>query len=51
MQVNHASKTNKQTKIEKEIRFVVTRGREWEDGELGKGSHKIQTSSYKINKY
>ena len=43
----------KQTKklIEKEIRFVVTRCREWGDRKLDEGSPKVQTPSYKINKY
>ena len=33
------------------IRFVVTRGEEQEEGEMNEGSQKVQTSSYKINKY
>lgn len=37
--------------IEKEIRFVATRGRVWEVGELGEDSQKIQTSIYKVSKY
>lgn len=36
--------------IEKEIRFIVTRGRRWGVGELDEGSPKVQISSYK-NKY
>ena len=36
---------------EKEIRFVVTEVGEWAEGELDEGSQKIQTTSYKINKY
>ena len=38
-------------KKEKEIRFVVTRGGERGGGLLDKGSQKVQTSSYKVNKY
>ena len=41
----------KQTHSEKVIRFVVTRGEEQEEGEMNEGSQKVQTSSYKINKY
>ena len=37
--------------IEKEIRFGLTRGRGWGEGELDEGSQKVQTCSYKINKY
>ena len=37
--------------IEKEIKLVATRGRGWRDGELNEGGQKVQTSSYKINKY
>ena len=48
LQVNYTFKMNKQ---KKEIRFVVIRGREQEEGELDKGSQKVQASSYKINKY
>lgn len=33
--------------IDKEIRFVVTRGRGWGQGELGEGG-KARTSSYRI---
>ena len=50
--VNYTSKTNKL--IEKEVRFVVTRGRGWGRGwgvELDEGGPKVQTSNYKINKY
>ena len=36
--------------IEKEIRFVATGGREWGRGG-GIDRQKLQTSSYKINKY
>lgn len=39
----------KEKKTQIEIRFVVTRGRGL--GDLGKGSQKVQTSSYRINKY
>ena len=44
---------NKQTDklIGKEIRFVVTWGKVWGEVELYEGSQKVQTSSYKINKY
>ena len=45
--VNYTSKTNKP--IEKEIRFVVTRGRGWEEGELDEGGQKVTTCSYKIS--
>ena len=37
--------------IEKEIIFVVTRGGDCGEGELEEGGQKVQTSSYKINKY
>ena len=37
--------------IEKEIRFVITRGQGWGEGELDEGSQEVQTLSYKINKY
>ena len=37
--------------IEKEIQFVVTRGGGWEEAELDEGNQKVQTSSYRINKY
>ena len=37
--------------IEKEIRFVVTRGGWWEQEELDEGCQKVQTSNYKIYKY
>ena len=36
--------------IEKEMRFVAIRGGGG-GGELDEGSQKVQTSSYKINKY
>ena len=35
--------------IEKEIRFLVTTGGGWGQGELDEGSQKVQTFSYKIN--
>ena len=47
--VNYISKTHKL--IEKEIRCVITRGREWEEVELDEGDRKLKTSRYKINKY
>ena len=37
--------------MEKEIRFVVTRGGTWREEELDQGGQKVQTPSYKINKY
>ena len=37
--------------IEKEIRFVVTRGGVWGKEELDEGSQEVQTSSYKITKH
>ena len=37
--------------IEKEMRFVVTRGSGRRIGKLEEGSQKAQSSSYKINKY
>ena len=46
--VNYISKTNKQ--LRKEIRFVFTRGRRWEEGEFHEGPQKIQTSIYRTNK-
>ena len=47
-QRNQINKTNKLTE---EIRFVVTRGRGWGKAKLDEGGQKVQTSSYKINKY
>ena len=41
--VHYTSKTNS----EKEIRFVVLRGRSCGEGELDEGSEEEQTSSYK----
>ena len=39
--------------LEEEMRFLVTRGGGWRGkwGEVDKDSQKVQTSSYKINKY
>ena len=37
--------------IEKKMRIVVTRGGGWREEELDEGSQKVQTSSYKTNKY
>ena len=37
--------------IEKDIQFVVARGGGWGKAELNEGNQKVQTSSYKINKY
>ena len=37
--------------IEKEIRLVFTKVGMWEEGEMEEGGQKLQTSSYKINKY
>ena len=37
--------------MEKEIRFVINKGKRWGEGELDEGRQKVQTSSYKINKY
>ena len=36
---------------EKEVRFVVARGRDWRKGILNEGSQKVQILSYKISKY
>ena len=36
--------------IEEEIRFVVTRGGGWVEGELNEGGQKVQTFNHKINK-
>ena len=49
LQINYTSKTNKL--IEKEVRFVVTRGRYWGEGGLDKSSQKLQTTNYKISMY
>ena len=51
LQGSYTSKTNRQTNSEKEIRFVVTKGMGLGEGELEEGGQKVQTSSYKINKY
>ena len=45
------SKKQKPELIDTENRLVVVRGREWGMGETGEGGQKVQTSSYKINKY
>lgn len=45
------SQPNKNKFIAKENRFVVTRGRGYQEGELAEGKQKIKTSSYKTNKY
>ena len=37
--------------IEKEVRFVATRGRQWGEGGLDKSSQKLQTTNYKISMY
>ena len=53
LQVSYISETNKQQThklIEKEIRFVVIRGRGLGEG-LDEGGQQVQTSSYKKNKY
>ena len=42
---------NKNKLIQKEIRFVATRGWGQVKPELVEGGHKVQTSSYKIDKY
>ena len=49
LQVNYTAKVNKL--IDKEIRIVVTRGGGSGEGELDEGIQKVQTFSYKINKY
>ena len=36
---------------EKEIKFVVTRGRGWRVGKMHKGGQNVQISTYTINKY
>ena len=41
---------NKQT-YRKRDQICVTRGMGWGEGELDEGSQKLQTSSYKMNKY
>lgn len=40
---------NKSQLIDTENRLVVARGGGWEVGEIGEGSQKIQTSSYKVS--
>ena len=51
----HKNKTEAKQKttrlIEKEIRLVVTRGGGLGERELEEGVQKVQTSSYKVNKY
>ena len=49
LQVNYTSKVNKL--IEKETRFVVSRGREQGQVDLDVGSQKVQTFSYKTKMY
>ena len=45
----HEKLTNQLTNLLKKSQFVATRGRG--EGELEEGSEKVQTSTYKINKY
>ena len=47
LQVNYTSENKL---IEKEIRFVVARGKAWGDWELDEGGQNVQTSSYQINR-
>ena len=42
--------SNKTKLIEKQIRFVVTRGGKWGEGELEEGGQKAQNTSYKIRR-
>ena len=49
--LTHTQNLKINKKIKTIIRLVVTRGREWEKGELKEGGQEVQTSSYKINKY
>ena len=35
--------------IDTENRLIVTKDVGWEDGQMGKGGQKVQTSNYKIN--
>lgn len=37
--------------MEKETRFMVTRGRGWGEGEMEEGGQKVKISHHKINKY
>ena len=41
---------NKNKLIDTEHRSVVAKGGRWGLGEMGEGSQKVYTSSYKINK-
>ena len=36
--------------IDTENRLIVTKNVGWEEGQMGKGGQKVQTSNYKINK-
>ena len=49
--INYTLKSTKQTNSQKKIRFLVTSGGGLGEGELDEGVQKVQTSSYKINKY
>lgn len=40
-----------QMKEDQYKRFVVTRGKRWQQGELEQDGQKTQASSYKTNKY
>ena len=45
------TKTNQKTSVEfleRKIRFVIIRGRGWEEGKSKQGDQKVQTSSYKV---
>ena len=45
------SKKKKYSQEKRSIRPVVTKGEGWGERKLEKGGQKVQTSSYKINKY
>ena len=49
--VESETKTNQKPSIKfigKKIRFVIIRGRDWEEGKSKQGDQKVQTSSYKV---
>ena len=48
---NYMSNVSKANRLRKEIRFADTRCKGWGKRELDEFSQKVQSSSYKINRY
>ena len=51
LQVNYASKKNKQNHRKRDQDLWLSEARGWVKVELDEGDQKVQTSGYKINKY